>query len=252
MTLNVLAPFPTIAGVSNAASGYSGSLAPGELISIYGTQLGPATPVLTQLDSTGKFVATTLGGVQVFVSGYAAPVLYASNTQVNAVVPYEVKALKSVYVEVKYLNQPSNIVTLPLTATAPGVFTLNASGGGQGLILNAADYSVNGPAKPAAQGQLRARLCHGRRPDAAQRDHRQGYRRAGGVALHVRRPCSRLSRGWMGRWPTSTSRARLPGFVSGVMQVNVQIPANARSGDLPIDVSVGGNDSQTGVTVRVQ
>jgi uncharacterized protein (TIGR03437 family) len=43
-----------------------------------------------------------------------------------------------------------------------------------------------------------------------------------------------------------------PGFVSGVMQVNVQIPANARSGDLPITVSVGGNISQSGVTVRVQ
>jgi uncharacterized protein (TIGR03437 family) len=43
-----------------------------------------------------------------------------------------------------------------------------------------------------------------------------------------------------------------PGLVSGVMQLNVQIPAKARSGDLPITVSVGGNDSQAGVTVRVQ
>jgi uncharacterized protein (TIGR03437 family) len=36
-----------------------------------------------------------------------------------------------------------------------------------------------------------------------------------------------------------------PGIVSGVMQVNFQIPANARSGDLPIVVTVGTNTSQT-------
>ena len=43
-----------------------------------------------------------------------------------------------------------------------------------------------------------------------------------------------------------------PGFVSGVMQLNVQIPANARTTDLPITVSVGGNSSQPGVTVSVK
>ena len=34
-----------------------------------------------------------------------------------------------------------------------------------------------------------------------------------------------------------------PGFVSGVLQINVQIPATARTGNLPIVVSVGGNSS---------
>jgi uncharacterized protein (TIGR03437 family) len=37
-----------------------------------------------------------------------------------------------------------------------------------------------------------------------------------------------------------------------MMQLNVQIPANAPSGDLPILVSIGGNTSQNGVTVSVQ
>jgi uncharacterized protein (TIGR03437 family) len=43
-----------------------------------------------------------------------------------------------------------------------------------------------------------------------------------------------------------------PGLVAGMMQLNVQIPANAPSGDLPILVSIGGNTSQNGVTVSVQ
>jgi uncharacterized protein (TIGR03437 family) len=43
-----------------------------------------------------------------------------------------------------------------------------------------------------------------------------------------------------------------PGVVSGVLQVNVQIPANTPTGDVPISVSVGTSSSQPGVTVSVQ
>lgn len=43
-----------------------------------------------------------------------------------------------------------------------------------------------------------------------------------------------------------------PTLVSGVMQLNVQVPTNIPSGNLPISVSVGTNSSQSGVTVSVQ
>ncbi len=43
-----------------------------------------------------------------------------------------------------------------------------------------------------------------------------------------------------------------PDMVSGVMQINVQIPANAPSGNLPVSVSVGGSGTQSGVTVSVE
>jgi len=43
-----------------------------------------------------------------------------------------------------------------------------------------------------------------------------------------------------------------PGLVAGMMQLNVQIPSNAPSGNLPITVSIGGNTSQNGVTVSVE
>ena len=43
-----------------------------------------------------------------------------------------------------------------------------------------------------------------------------------------------------------------PGLVSGVLQVNVQIPANAPTGNVPIWVSIGNNSTQQGVTVSVQ
>jgi uncharacterized protein (TIGR03437 family) len=43
-----------------------------------------------------------------------------------------------------------------------------------------------------------------------------------------------------------------PGFVAGLMQLNVQIPSNAASGNLSITVSIGGIVSQNGVTVSVK
>jgi uncharacterized protein (TIGR03437 family) len=43
-----------------------------------------------------------------------------------------------------------------------------------------------------------------------------------------------------------------PGLVAGMMQLNVQIPSNAPSGDLPITVSIGGGISQSNVTVSVR
>jgi uncharacterized protein (TIGR03437 family) len=43
-----------------------------------------------------------------------------------------------------------------------------------------------------------------------------------------------------------------PGFVAGLMQLNVQIPSNAQSGNLSITVSIGSNMSQSNVTVSVK
>jgi uncharacterized protein (TIGR03437 family) len=43
-----------------------------------------------------------------------------------------------------------------------------------------------------------------------------------------------------------------PGFVSGVMQLNVTVPPTAGSGAQSIVVSIGGNASQSGVTVSIQ
>ena len=43
-----------------------------------------------------------------------------------------------------------------------------------------------------------------------------------------------------------------PGLVSGVMQLNAQIPPGARSGNLSLVVSIGGGNSQAGVTVSVR
>ena len=149
----VTAPLPTIKGVTNAASYATGAVSPGELATIFGTAIGPAGAAGAVTDpATGK-LATTIGGAQVLFNGIAAPMIYASSTQVSAVVPYEMAPVASPSVWIKYAGQTSNAFQLTSTTTVPGLFTQNASGSGPGAILNQ-DNSVNGPGNRAAKGSI--------------------------------------------------------------------------------------------------
>ena len=81
-------PLPRIFGVGNAAGGpLDGHIAGGELISIYGPHIGPATPVITVPDANGD-LPTAVPGYQVLFGGQPLPLLYLSDSQINAVVPF--------------------------------------------------------------------------------------------------------------------------------------------------------------------
>ena len=249
VTLTVTVPLPTVTQVTNGASYATGSISPGEIITLFGTDLGPATPAGLALDSAGK-VATTLGGVQVLVNGIPSPMIYASNTQLSAVVPYEVAQFASANVLVKFLGQTSNGIATPVTTTVPGLFTQNASGSGPGAILNQ-NNSVNSPANPATRGDTVVVYLTG-----------EGQTSPAGVTGKVTTvsatppltpapllPISIL----IGGQPANYSFAgEAPFFVSGVMQLNVTIPSAAGTGAQSIVVSIGGHQSQSGVTVSIQ
>jgi uncharacterized protein (TIGR03437 family) len=257
VSLTVTVPLPTITKVTNAASYVTGSLSPGEIITLFAGDpahpIGPATPVGLTLDSTGK-VATTLGGVQVLISGFAAPMIYASASQVSCVVPYELALFTSATVLVKYQGQSSNGVLLNMATTAPGLFTLNSSGTGPGAILNS-NNSVNGPGtgatSPATRGDTVVVYLTG-----------EGQTSPAGVTGKVTTVSSTppLTPGpllpvsiTIGGQPANyTFAGEAPGFVSGVMQLNVTTPTNVPAGDQEILVTIGGNVSQRGVTVSLK
>ena len=100
VTLNVTAPLPTITKVTNAASYATGRSHPARSSrfspAIRRIRSVPATPVGLTLDSSGN-VSTTIGGVSVTVNGFACPMIYASASQVSAVVPYQIKGFLSCY-----------------------------------------------------------------------------------------------------------------------------------------------------------
>src|ERR1035441_10377040 len=86
---STLFPYTTLfrskpGGIGNAAS-YSTTLARGSLATIFGTNLSTSTVQALPLPW-----AKSLGGASVTVGGVAAPLYYASPTQINFHVPYEV------------------------------------------------------------------------------------------------------------------------------------------------------------------
>lgn len=253
VSLTVTAPLPTVTAVTNAGSFLTGSISPGEIVTLFGTGIGPAAQAVLALDTTGK-VATTIGGVQVTVNGFNCPMVFASATQISAVVPYEVAGFATADVLVKFLGQTSNAVHVNVATTAPGLFTQNASGKGPGAILNS-NNSLNSPNIPAAKGDIVAVYMTG-----------EGQTNPKGVTGKVTTvsttppltPAPLLLVSVLIGPPGAQQSANFtfageaPGLVSGAMQLNVQIPTTAASGDQPIVVSIGGNPSQPGVTVSVK
>jgi uncharacterized protein (TIGR03437 family) len=237
--------------VTNAASYATGPVSPGELVTIFGTGIGPATAAYATIDPANGKLATTIGGVEVLFDGIAAPMIYASSTQVSAVVPYEMASVASPSVWINYGGQTSSAYQLYSVTSAPGVFARNSSGSGPGAILNQ-DNSLNGPDNPAAKGSIVQVYMTG-----------EGQTNPPGITGAITTatlpppqvtpaPVQPIQVLIDGQPALYTYAGEAPGLVAGVMQLNVQIPANVPSGALSIQVSIGGSMSQSGITVSVE
>lgn len=141
----------SIRTVVNAASLNAGAVAPGEAVTITGLALGPSSGV-TGNSAPGSY-SGSLSGVQVLFDGFAAPLLYVSSTQINALVPYEIAGHATTNIQVQYNGLISAALALPVQPAAPGIYTISGSGSGQAAVLNQ-DGSVNGAASPAARGSV--------------------------------------------------------------------------------------------------
>jgi uncharacterized protein (TIGR03437 family) len=249
--LAIPAPSITPGGVLSAASYLDGPIAPGEIVSIFGSSLGPTAPGLLTLDLMGM-VSTALDGVAVTFNGFPAPLTYASATQINAIVPYAVAGDSAATVQVISGTITSNQVTVPLAATAPAIFTLNSSGSGPGAILNQ-DSSLNTRLNPAAKGTTIQIFLTGEGLTAPAQLSGQvtmiNTSASGPLTPAPLLPVSVL----IGGQPAHVDFAgEAPDAVAGLLQVNADIPATAISGANSITVQVGDNSSQNGVTVWVR
>ena len=245
VNLSVTASSPTIAALVNAASYATGPVSPGEIVTLFGTALGPHTPAFLTLDQSGQNVLTLLGGVTVTFSGFAAPLTYVSDTQINAIVPYQVAGIPQPFVQVRYLNQTSNTFQLQTAVTAPGIFTA-AGGTGQAAVLNG-DGVYNG-ITPAARGSVIQIFMTG-----------EGQTNPNGVTgavtpVSINTPKPQYSVAvFIDNQPAQLNFVgEAPGLVSGVLQVNAVVPQTAGTGNVSLSVRVGANYSQNGVTVSVQ
>jgi uncharacterized protein (TIGR03437 family) len=177
--------------------------------------------------------------------------IYAGSTQVSAVVPYEMASVANPSVWINYAGATSNAYQLSLALAAPGLFAQNAAGSGPGSILNQ-DNSLNGPGHPAAKGSIVQVFMTGEG-----QTNPQGVTGALTTATLpppqvTPAPVQPIQVSINGQPAVYAYAGEAPDFVAGLMQLNVQIPASAPSGPLSIQVSIGGNISQTGITVSVQ
>jgi uncharacterized protein (TIGR03437 family) len=138
--------------VVNAASYVGGGVAPGEILTIFGSAIGPSELVRLRL-AQDRLMATTLADTRILFNGVPAPLLYVSDKQSSAIVPYALAGRTSVDVQVEYKGVRSDVVTMPVLASRPGIFSLDGSGQGQGAILNE-DGSLNSPSNPAPRGSI--------------------------------------------------------------------------------------------------
>ena len=138
--------------IGDAFTGLSGPIAPGKLVTLMGPGIGPDVPATEQIDATGK-VAVGLNGVNVYFNGIAAPLLSASSTQIEAVVPFEnLDPVEFPTSTVAILKNGVEIDSppVPVVAVAP-VLLADAQGCISGFN---SDGTLNNAANPAALGSF--------------------------------------------------------------------------------------------------
>lgn len=252
VTLTVSAVSPAvIRTVESAARNETTLVAPGLILQIKGSNLGPATGVGGRV--TNGVFDTTLSEVRVLFDGTPAPVLYARQDQVNAVAPYSLFGRTSTRVQVEYRGIRSDALEYRVVDLAPGIFTQDASGRGLGAILNQ-NNTVNTQTNPARRGEIIAVYATG---EGVVRPAASDGRLTTGAVESLPRPMMPVTVRLNGQLLPAENvvyAGAAPGLVAGAMQVNVRIPADLSiSGAtlVPIEILVGSSPSQSGVTVSV-
>jgi uncharacterized protein (TIGR03437 family) len=234
--------------ISNAASGVGSQLSPGEIITIKGSGLGPGTPVSFTVASLPN---PTLSGVQVTFNGYSGTLLYVSSTQINVTVPYEIAGSTSASIVVTYQGVPSSPITQQITEASLGLFTDNATGTGQAAVINQ-NYTYNTTTTPAPQGSYISVYATGGGQTTPASTDGEVTPTLGLLPLVLQQYVSAT----IGGKPAQVVFAgSAPGDVTGVIQLNIQVPTGVTGTALPLVVSISGpasTQSQSGATVSVQ
>ncbi len=234
---------PVINAVVDAASQSANPISPGKIVVLYGLGLGPAELVQNQPDN-GLF-GTAVGGTAVSFNGIAAPVLYASATQVAAVAPYALVGTTA-QVTVSYQGQASAAFAVPVAASAPSLFTVNETGAGQAAAINAVDGTVNSAANPVKIGGFISLYATGEGQTVpAGVDGRLG----GSAPTSPILPVSVT----VGGIPATVQyKGGAQGLVAGLIQINVQIPDGVQPGGyVPVVFQVGDRSSGPAVWIAV-
>src|SRR5215471_10461614 len=241
--------------VANAGSYEASAVSPGEIVVIMGSSIGPQQLVPLRIEN--RRVAALLAEARVLFNGIAAPILYASEKQISAIVPAAVASASSVDVQVEYRGVRSNVVTLPVVNVRPGIFTADGSGLGQVAALNE-DGSVNSPANPAARGSIISLFLTGAGLTVPQLDDSE---LTGSILPRLQAADVEVLLSLEAPFDDADAvvagvlyAGAAPGSVQGLVQLNVRIPQSAAVGEaVHVYVDINRRSSvQPGVTVALR
>lgn len=217
LTVGTLAA-PSVSAIVNAASYANNPVTPGEIVTIFGSNLG----------------GTTTAGVNVTFDGAAATLIYVTPSQMALSVPLSVAGKSQTVVRVTYGSQTSADFTKAVTQVDPALFTLNAAGTGPAAVINQAG-TVNSATAAAPKGTIVAFYLTG-----------AGLTNSSGAI-------SAATTVKIGGLDATVAYAGVaPGAVLGLYQVNATVPSSVGTGAQSVVITVGGVSSPAGVTLYVQ
>jgi uncharacterized protein (TIGR03437 family) len=244
-------PKPSVpaAGITSAASFVGGTVSPGEIITIFGSNLGTPPLQFAAISDSGVF-DNIAGGTRVLFDGKPVPMIYASPGQVSAVAPFAIQGRPATQVQVEYQGLASDPVSIPVVAAKPAIFTAHANGIGPGAIQNQ-DFGMNTAFSPAQHGSFVIIYATGGGALPASPDAQEGALATGAV------PITGVSVRIGGVDAQVLYAGAAPGEIVGVVQINAVVPAQAPTGSaVPVDFSIAGPNgakftSPPGVTLAV-
>jgi uncharacterized protein (TIGR03437 family) len=231
--------------ISNGASyAPQAPLAPGSFFAIFGTALADDA-----LSASTVPLPTTLANSTIVVAGRPAPLIYASSVQVNAIVPYGIAVNTAQQVAVSRGNSISVPQQITIAAAAPGVFTLDGSGQGQGIIVGVKASGVQAvadPAHPVSAGDVLVIYCTGLG------EVNPAIITGTSASLTQLSQTVNTVTATVGGVPAPVAFAGLtPGYV-GLYQVNATVPSGVAPGDKVAVVLTAAGQSSTPVTIGVR
>ncbi len=222
-----------ITAIVSAANYVSDGVAPGEIVVIYGTNLGPVNLVTTNASLNTR----------VLFDGVPAPVIYASATQVAVVAPFALTGKTTTTIVVEYLGAAGPALQVPVRAAKPALFTANSSGTGAAAVLNQ-NASINSALNPAAKLSVISLFATGLgQTNPASQD-----------GVIVQTPSSLVTPVTVtinGQNATVVYAGGAPGQLPGLAQINVRLPEGTISGANTIQITSGSRTTTGTVTVFV-
>jgi len=232
---------PAIGSVLNGAS-FQAGIESGSWAMIKGVNLANITRTWTNADFNGPDLPTALSGVSVTIDGNAAFVSYISPTQINVVVPSD-STLGNVQVVVENNGLTSAPATVQLESYAPAFFWV--PGTPYVIASRLPNYAAAGtPSAPAHAGDTLVLWATGLGPTTPAAP--------AGIEVSGAPPTSTMPIVTVGGVQVQVISSVLAPGTAGLYQINIQLPANVPTGTVAVQASIGGMQTQSGVTLVVE